>query len=102
MYTIMLFLFLDWIIYGVLAAYLDQIIPTNDGVNKHPCFCFLDLRRRFSRNQRPNRVGDETADDILLQHRRHVSSIVDRESKEANDRAKDVTAIHEDADVIAE
>ena len=35
----MIMLFIDIILYGLLAAYLDNVIPSEYGIRKSPWFC---------------------------------------------------------------
>jgi ABC-type multidrug transport system fused ATPase/permease subunit len=44
-------IYVDAVIYMVLAIYLYQIVPQSYGVPKHPCFCCKKLKRKALRRK---------------------------------------------------
>jgi len=48
--------FFDIVLFLVLGAYLDQVLPSEFGIRKHPLFCLM--RSKKSRSSRYNKDGD--------------------------------------------
>lgn len=44
-------LYLAPIVYFVIFLYLDQVLPSEYGVAKHPLFCFIHTSERLSRQE---------------------------------------------------
>ena len=63
MFYILLFLYIDMIIYFVLALYLDQVLPSEYGVPKHPLF-FMDPLKRYIQSKRSK--GSESESEALI------------------------------------
>ena len=64
MYSVLLMLFFDIFIYGFLAWYLDQVIPHEFGVVKHPLFLFfpnywIPFIKRFYLFHPYKKIGNE-------------------------------------------
>lgn len=74
MFYILLFLYLDMIIYFVLAFYLDQVLPSEYGVPKHPLF-FMDPLKKFIQSKRSK--GSSAEKNALL--RRDEETVDDEE-----------------------
>lgn len=53
------------IIFTILGLYLDKVIPSTYGKNRHPCFCFSPQFYGCCRKQRTDRIRGEAAEEIM-------------------------------------
>uniref|UniRef100_A0A7S2IPG3 ABC transporter domain-containing protein n=1 Tax=Haptolina brevifila TaxID=156173 RepID=A0A7S2IPG3_9EUKA len=77
MYTVLIYLACDTIVYFVLAMYLDLILPKEFGVARHPLFPLLPLKRLICKSPPPQPAPamDDEDDDVAAE-RRTVESAV--------------------------
>ena len=53
------------IIFTILGLYLDKVIPSTYGKNRHPCFCFSPQFYGCCRRQRADRIRGEAAEELM-------------------------------------
>jgi len=79
-----IWMLVDFIIFLLLAAYLDQVLPSEFGVRKHPCFC-IKRKKKIVRNRvdeeaiiehKDNSNFEETDPSLKTQDKNNESIIV--------------------------
>jgi hypothetical protein len=53
------FLILNIPFWYMIYLYLDQVMPNDYGIQKHPCFCFKSLRKKKKHEYRIRKSNDE-------------------------------------------
>jgi hypothetical protein len=57
-------LYIAAVVYFVVFLYLDQVLPSEYGVTKHPLFCFIDLNKKENKSKKHSKtkyiINDES------------------------------------------
>ena len=89
------FLLIDTGLWGVLALYLEMVVPKDFGLTLHPLFCFIDplISIRHLVCPRPGSVA--SGEGITLAMRRNRSSFRVKLAKEDTDVAQERQKMYE-------
>jgi len=85
MSDVMVILFVEWIVFLVLTLYLDQVVSSASGINKHPLF-FLNFKRKDKASTGANISSGRSSSRKLSGSSKSLSHMIAEDNKIASVR----------------